>query len=127
MNREQKLSLVRDILKIVGMGLVSNGLVSAGGWDIWTTIIVEIVGCGLVVVPMILSQIAHTKASAVAVVEEHAKEDPAIKKAVVEIVDAMPEVAKVITKATPAGEALALAVPSSTVVAASDPRAKSGL
>lgn len=53
-----------------------------------------------------------------------AKDDPAARAAAVAMVDAMPEVAKVITKATPAGEALALAVPSRTVMAASDPQAK---
>ena len=124
MNREQQLSLVRDVLKIVGMGLVGRGLVDAGAWEIWTTVIVEIVGCALIVGPVIWGQIAHTRASAVAVVASHAKDDLATKEAVVAMVDAMPEVAKVITKATPAGEALAMAVPSNTVIAASDPRSR---
>lgn len=66
MNRDQTLSLFRDILKIVGMALVANGAVSAGQWEIWTTIGVEIVGCALVVGPIIASQFAHTDAAKVA-------------------------------------------------------------
>lgn len=66
MNRDQILSLVRDILKIVGMGLIANGTVSAGGWDIWTTGIVEVAGCGLVVGPIIWGQFAHTDAAKIA-------------------------------------------------------------
>lgn len=66
MNRDQLLSLVRDILKIVGMALVANGAVSAGQWEIWTTIGTEIAGCALVVGPIVWSQFAHTDTAKVA-------------------------------------------------------------
>lgn len=46
------------------------------------------------------------------------------KKNIIAAANALPEVAGVVTKATPAGRDLAQAVPASTVVSADDPEAK---
>lgn len=66
MNRDQVLSLMRDMLKIIGMALIANGTVSAGVWEIWTTVIVEGAGFALVVGPVIWGQFAHTRTAKVA-------------------------------------------------------------
>jgi hypothetical protein len=105
MNRQQILSLVRDLLKIVGVGLASKGAVSADAWDVWTTVIVEVVGCGLIVGPIIWSQFTHTQSNAVAVVDAIAKEP-------------MSAVKGVILEPTAAGRELAASIPGSTAVVA---------
>jgi len=93
MNNEQMLGLLRDFLKLLGGALVTNGIVSTTDWTTWSGLIIMLAPIGW-------SLYEKTKARMVAKV------------------NAMPEVAGVITANTSDGHALAAEVPSNTVVPA---------
>lgn len=93
MNQEQMLGLLRDFLKLLGGGLVTNGIVSTPNWTTWSGFIIMLAPIGW-------SLYEKTKTRMIAKV------------------DALPEVAAVITRDTKDGRELANAVPSPTVVPA---------
>lgn len=110
MNSEQTKDLIRSLVATFG-GMIA-GWFAHSGW-ITTDQVLAILnsptfaGLAASLVAVVLGLFTHTKANAVAVV------------------DAMPEVAGVLTKPTVAGRDLAAAVPSPTVVPAGTPAAAS--
>lgn len=98
MNQEQFLSLLRDILKVIGASFVAKGAVVETDWTTWT-------GLAMMIAPIGWSYYEKTKARMIAKV------------------DAMPEVKGIVLKQTEEGKALAEAVPSPTVVPAGTPAA----
>lgn len=110
MNTEQIKSGVRWVITTFGAAFA--GWAAAKGWMSAERIMAIITGetfIGLVVagVGLVWSMFTHTKPNTAAVV------------------DAMPEVAKIIMQPTAAGKALAKAVESPTVMTANEPSAKS--
>lgn len=110
MNQEQMKSGVRWVIATFG-GTVA-GWAAAKGFmsaeEIMAILTGEsFMGVVIAVAGLVWGLFTHTKANTVAVV------------------DAMPEVAKVITQPTVDGKALAKAVPSPTVMTANEPSAKS--
>lgn len=93
MDKDQWLGFFRDFLKLIGGALTTNGLVSSADWTTWT-------GLALMLFSLGWSAYERTKARRVAKV------------------NAMPEVAGVVTKDSVAGLALANSIPSPTVVPA---------
>ncbi len=99
MNQEQYLGLFRDFLKLLGGALVTNGIVTTADWTTWTGVLIA-------AAPIGWSVYEKTKARMIA------------------RVDAMPEVAGVVTKSTPEGKALAAENPSPTVAMAGSVQAE---
>lgn len=107
MNAEQIKSGVRWVITTFGAAFA--GWAAAQGWMSAERIMAILtsetfIGIVVSVTGLIWGMFAHTKTNAVAVV------------------DAMPEVSRVVTQSTPEGKALAKAVPSPTVMA--EPTAK---
>lgn len=93
---EQTIGLIKDLGKILGPLVISWGWVTASDWVVITTV----VGSLMTAAPVVWSIYDRTKAQMVAKV------------------NALPEVAGVITKPTTEGIALANAITSPTVVPA---------
>ena len=100
-NREQVMSILRWGITTFGSGLVVQA--TAHGWGEADTQLV--LGATAAVISFSWGMVAHKQSHAIAVV------------------DAMPTVEAVITKATPEGRAAAAANPSPTVVSADNPSA----
>ena len=81
MNQQQVMSVVRDLLQIVGTFLTTYGIFSQEQWQ-------PIAGGLLMIAPVVWGMLAHTQANAIAVAA------------------AIPDVAKVEVKPTPTGIAL---------------------
>lgn len=91
---EQMLGTLRDLLKLLGAALITNGVISdASQWSLWSGLIIA-------AAPLAWSAYERTKARMIAKV------------------DALPEVAGVVTKPTEEGREMANAVTSPTVVPA---------
>lgn len=110
MNPEQTKSLIRSLVATFG-GMIA-GWFGHAGWITADQVLAILnsptfAGLAASLVVAVLGLFTHTKTNAVAVV------------------DAMPEVAGVVTKPSVAGRSLAAAVPSSTVATAGTPAAAS--
>lgn len=75
---EQTLTLVRDIAKLVGAGLVTHGFVSKDNLDLWTQVIAGVV---IATLPMVLSQLkTRMNWGKLAKLEAYAPDSVAVKQ-----------------------------------------------
>lgn len=93
MGQDQWLGFLRDMLKLIGSALVTNGVVSGADWTTYS-------GLAIMIAPLAWSAYERTKTR------------------MIEKVDKLPEVAGVVTRPTAEGKAIAEAITSPTVVPA---------
>ena len=65
MSQDQFLSLLRQILPVIGTLLVTMGVTTPDKFGTWTALIMQVAGPVFVLAGIIWSQLAHTKAATI--------------------------------------------------------------